>query len=442
MGASIRKSITHNHASNMKRYLILLLVYLPLLLTAQTPQHHHPQSTRISQSINLFGLQMYQELSETEGNLFFSPISMHTAFTMVWMGARGETREEMSGVLQFSLAPGEGEREMAFGYGQVLDQLNPDSNTVTLKMSNAVWVQEDMGLQPAFEDILRAQMQAPPRPVNFREAPMEVREQINQRVAEQTEDKIQDLMPEDSIDGDTRMVLTNAIYFKGDWASAFPEASTHPAPFHLSRDESVAVPMMHQKGRFAGRRLSNGGEALVLPYAGDRVVMLILLPPEEVAGQPVDHPLAAWEATLPDVNAEDPEQLHEMETLFMEAFDQVHPQTHVYLPRFTMTQTFDLVDTMKNLGMPRAFDPVNADFSGMTSEERLFIGAAVHKSFVEVNETGTEAAAATGIAMQRLSAVIDEPPPRVFRADRPFFFMLIDTRTNSTLFMGRIVDPR
>jgi serpin B len=239
-------------------------------------------------------------------------------------------------------------------------------------------------------------------------------------VEDQTEDKIANLIPAGSLPKDSKLVLTNAVYFKGDWADPFDEKRTTDEDFHLTASEKVKTPLMHQQDdfRYAG---GDGLQVLELPY-GDKSLSMVVLLPEKTDG------LAELEATLTRDNLQ-----HWTSALRPEQVD-------VYLPRFQTTASFDLNDTLKRMGMPSAFDPRAADFSGMTGGKDLYLSKIVHKALVDVNEEGTEAAAATGVVMAPTAIRIEKPKP-VFRADHPFVFFIRDNRNGAILFLGRLMNP-
>ncbi len=242
-------------------------------------------------------------------------------------------------------------------------------------------------------------------------------------MAEATKGKITDLIPAGVLSDMTRLVLTNAIYFKGNWLHQFNKDSTQPAPFHLSATQKVEVPLMFQKERYKFGRAKfgeSGLKVLELPYKGEELSMVLLLP-DETDG------LAALEKELT------------AENLKSWTAKLGKPEVMVFLPKFKMTAEFQLNDVLAKLGMPLAFAPGSADFSGMDGKMDLYISAVVHKAFVDVNEEGTEAAAATGVVFGVTSVPVDPPE---FRADHPFVFLIRDNRSGAILFMGRVLDPR
>jgi len=365
---------------------------------------------------NAFALGLYGQLRSQPGNLFFSPESISTAFAMAYAGARGQTATSMAHVFHFTLPPDQLHPAM----GKLLVQMNEKSPNYQLSVANALWAQQNQNFQQDYLKLVEANYAAGFHQVNFLLAPETARTTINQWIEAQTNNKIQNLVPPGTITPLTRLVLTNAIYFKGDWLDPFDKSATAVADFHVSPVQIVKAPLMHQTGSF---NFLDGGtfQALELPYKGNALSMVVLLPNDVAGLSALEHSLSAdaltgWIARLRSA-----------------------PRVIVTLPRFTMTQQFELSRTLAAMGMPQAFNSA-ADFSGMDGTRDFSISAAIHKAFIDVNETGTEAAAATSIIM-RATAMRVEPPPIVFNANHPFLFLILDTRSGSILFFGRVVDP-
>ena len=410
----------------MKSLLCAILVVFgsPAALAAPLSAIAPPVSNAADQAeavngSNAFAVDLYAQLSKQPGNLFFSPESISTAFGMAYAGARGQTATEMEHVFHFTLPPDRLHPAM----GALLAEMNAQHKNYELRVADALWAQQDASFLPDYLKLVQADYGAGFHRVNFKLAPDSVRETINAWVEKQTNDKIKDLLSPGVVNPSTRMVLTNAIYFKGDWQDQFDKEATQKEEFHLSATQWVMAPMMH---RTDGYRYYDGGtfQALELPYAGDEIAMVVLLPKEKEG-------LPALEQLFTSGAAGDWIQK-------LEFVDKVI----LTLPRFTMTQQFELSEALSAMGMPQAFSGA-ADFSGMTGKPDFTISAAIHKAYIDVNEQGTEAAAATSIVMRatamRYSA--PEPPPIVFRADHPFLFILLDTRSGGMLFLGRVTDP-
>ena len=413
----------------MKRNRTFRLMVLPvlaglILTTAAQGQSANAPSdlSLVAAGNNAFALELYARLKgdanspKQPDNLFFSPYSMSAALAMTYAGARGETEKQMANVLHFALP----QEKLHAAFGQLEKQLNAGGRQggYELSVANALWGQKGCKFLDAFLAVTRDNYGAGLNEVDFAGAAEKARREINKWVEEKTKEKIKDLIGPGALGKLTRLVLTNAIYFKGDWASKFKKESTVPMPFHISREKSEQVPMMSQKQDFK-YALSDGVQILELPYKGDSLSMVVLLP-QEVNG------LAGLEDLLTT-------------TSINKWFGQLRKQqTQVFLPKFKITWgVYEMTNVLKSLGMKDAFSLPPADFSGMTGIKDLFISNVLHKAFVEVNEEGTEAAAATAVVM-RTTAIEITP---VFRADHPFVFVIRDNRSGSILFMGRVVNP-
>jgi len=361
-----------------------------------------------------FALDLYARLRDREGNLFFSPFSISTALAMTYAGARGQTEAQMARVLYFGLD----QPRLHPAAGGLVRDLNEElkGRGYQLSVANALWGQKGEGFLKSFLEINRADYGAGLREVDFVGATEAARGTINRWVEEQTAGKIRDLLQRGVLDTATVLVLTNAIYFKGDWVLQFDKKETLTNPFMRLDDSEVQAPMMRQTAEF--RYADTGGlQVLELPYAGDKLSMVILLP-REMKGLPklersltVEN-LAKWMSGLRK------------------------QKVHVSIPRFKLTSQFRLDETLQAMGMTDAFVMGAADFSGMSRRKNLFIGAVVHKAFVDVNEEGTEAAAATAVVV-----IPGLGGPPAFVANHPFIFLIRDARSNSILFLGRVTDP-
>jgi serpin B len=379
------------------------------------------QPAWVAQANNSFGADLYAGLAGQQGNLFFSPYSIETALAMTYAGARGLTAEQMAKVLHL---PPQGE-EVHRAFGQLIHDLNakkgPDGKPrgYQLSVANALWGQKGFEFLPAFLRLLRADYGAEMGQVDFAGDVEGARNTINKWVEKETRDKIKELLQPGVLDPAVLLVLTNAIYFKGFWASPFEISDTQPAAFHVSADREVSVPMMYQQGHF-GYTENEGFQALVLPYAAHELSMVILLP-RSVGG-------------LPEV-----EKSLTAENLTKWLAESGWPTVRVWVPRFKTTAQFELAKQLSEMGMPEAFLP-SADLSGMDGKKDLRISKVIHKAYVEVNEKGTEAAAATAVVVAPTAA----PPGKIveFRADHPFLFMIRHEASGAILFMGRMVSPK
>jgi serpin B len=401
----------------MRRVLLsaTLLALAPLAAPAQVVSKVKGDVAEVVDGNNGFALDLYSNLAAEPGNLFFSPYSISNALAMTYAGAGGNTAREMKTALHFNLEP---ERfHSAFGKIVRYFQAPAQKRGFQLEIANRLWGQVGLGFRPEFVKLGEEKYLAGLKEVNFR-AREEARQTINAWVDKATNKKIGDLVPKGAITPNTRLVLTNAIYFKAAWDEPFGSFKK-PGDFHLTADKTVAVPLMGAT-KFAGFFADGATLGLELPYQGADISMVVLLP-KRVDGLP------GLEKTLTLTNLN--KMLARLENHNVE----------ITLPKFTMTSAFPLNEVLGKMGIKDAFVDGTADFSGITSEHKLHIHYVVHKAFVNVNEAGTEAAAATGA----LLGTIGRPPvPVPFKADHPFLFLIRDRPTGSILFMGRVVDPR
>jgi serpin B len=376
--------------------------------------------SKMVEGSNQFALDLYQQLHSSEGNLFFSPSSISTALSLTHAGAAGETKTEMAKTLRIQLP--DDRLHSAMGILQASWKLPAQNKGIRLNIANRLWGQANTEFLPAFLAITRDQYSAELARLNFTDSES-ARQTINRWVEEQTQSKITALIPAGALASDTKLVLTNAVYFYGTWEAPFKKENTKDEDFYLTETEKVKVPLMHRRSGFRYQAFDDF-QVLELPYGDGTLSMVALLPKEKNGLSDLESKLTyqnwkQWTSSIP----------REIDV-------------QVYLPRFKTTSQFEMNQTLAAMGMASAFDPNTADFSGMTGGRDLFISKVVHKAFVDVNEEGTEAAAATGIVMMPTSALIEEPKePPVFRADHPFLFMIRDNRNDAILFTGRIVNP-
>jgi len=383
-----------------------------------------------------FALKLYDQLNNQKGNLFLSPYSISTALAMTHAGARGETETEMTKALQFPTFPDKeggplGRERLHAAFSELklgLREAQKQGN-VELSIANALWPQKNYAFRPEYLNLIERDYDSVGRPLDYANAE-KARGIINRWVEEETKEKIKDLIPSGVLDSLTRMVLTNAIYFKGDWLTQFKEKSTREMPFKISPDKTVQTPMMYQKGNF-GHYQDEDVQVLEMPYKGDKVSMFVLLP-NQGGGQPFRRPTnpPAKKKTLADL-----EKILSPAKLSEWIGKVRRTKINTWFPKFKMTSEFSLSQQLQALGMKKAFG--DADFSGMDGTKKLYISAVLHKAFVEVNEEGTEAAAATAVVISLKSA---RRYPS-FRADHPFLFLIRDKATGSILFLGRYAKP-
>lgn len=398
-----------------------LVITAVLSLSCSVGQEYpqHSPGSRAVESIcrgnTAFAVALYQKVGATPGNVFFSPLSLSTALAMTYAGARGDTALQMARVLHFP----QDQTGLHEAFAALTRDFNAPSPDYELSVANALWGQKDFLFIDPFLATLKTHYGAGLNLVDFVMATENARTTINGWVETRTRDKIKDLLAPGILTPETRLVLTNAVYFKGLWASQFDKQHTRDEPFYLNADKSEPTPLMNIRHTF-GYLEEDQFQALEMPYKGKTLSMVILLP-KAVDG------LATLEHSLT------PEKLLDWITAIREQ------EVIVTLPRFKMTSQFRLEEVLSDMGMPLAFS-ARADFSGMTGRPDLFISAVVHKAFVDVNEEGTEAAAATAVVMSKTSVAAPSRPP-VFRADHPFLFLIRDRRSNSVLFMGRVANP-
>ncbi len=365
-----------------------------------------------------FALDLYGRLKSHPGNLFFSPYSISTALAMTYGGARGETEKQMSQVLHFGAAQG----EVHSAFSELQRQLGEAEKQqgIQLNAANALWAQTGHPFLPTFLKTAKDEYQANINQADFKTGAEGARRQINGWVTEQTKDKIQDILPPGSLDAATRLVLANAIYFKGLWAEPYEKGATSPQTFHRSASSLARVPLMHHFDNVRYMEESDY-QAVELPYKGGELSMVIILP-RQIEG------CSALENRLNP-------------GLIARLIGRMKKQrVEIFLPRFKLESSLDLSATLAGMGMSSAFGP-QADFSGMDGTKLLFISGVFHKAWGEVNEEGTEAAASTVVGVAASAVMKPPPPPPVFRADHPFIFFIRDTRSGSVLFLGRFADP-
>jgi serpin B len=387
-----------------------------------------PETSAYEQAVvdanNLFALDLYAKLAENpqfQGkNLFFSPFSISSALAITYEGAGGSTADEIRSVFHFPV----NDTVRREGYLAMDTGLLASDQNYALNIANALWAEKTYPFLPGYIDIARIFYSADVNNLDFIDQPDASRQIINQWVEERTGGKIKDLLPAGSIDPMTRLVITNAIYFKGTWVLQFDAAKTTDREFRTGPNETVIVPMMQRTDEDAiyGYAETDTLQVLRMPYShaeGRELSMLVILPKgdnlsaaEEVLNK-VD--LAGLRGSLTD------------------------RQVMVYFPKFTMDTQYRLPETLAAMGMPTAFT-MDADLSGMDGTKNLYISDVVHKAFVDVNEEGTEAAAATGVVVNMKAVSPGEQVP-VFLADHPFVFLIQDDETGNILFIGRVANP-
>ena len=376
----------------------------------------------LSSGNNAFALDLYQRLQDQSGNIFFSPYSISSALAMTYAGADGDTAAEMAETLHFLM-----DQEKLHPSFNALDQYlasladqdipEDQGDPFQLSIANAIWGQENFHFEEDFLNTLAKNYGAGLRLLDYIMEPEESRQVINDWISDQTREKIQDLIPQGAINSDTRLVLSNAIYFKATWLEPFEEIFTDAGMFTGLDDEKIPVTMMHGSDLNFLYYQGDNFQAFQMPYVGGEVSMLVILPDE---GYYRD-----FESAL------------SVETLDQIVDGMVYRPIRLTFPKFEFESEISLAQILAGMGMPLAFSDA-ADFSGMTGNKDLFISDVFHKAYVNVDEEGTEAAAATAVIMSVTSAPAD---PLEITVDSPFLFVIREHQTNTILFMGRVVSP-
>jgi serpin B len=398
--------------SYLESAIVVLLASFSFQAGAITPKL--PPANKAAVASNQFAFSLYQNISQKDGNLFFSPFSIETALAMTSVGARSETFQQMKKVLKTGSVS-------HADFKALLAQTN-GTQDYQLFVANRIWGQQGTEYFKEFQKILAENYGADLAPLDFKGKTEDSRKTINRWVEEKTKEKIKDLIPAGMIDQDTDMVLTNAIYFKGSWLNAFKKEATADGAFHVSASSMKSIPFMHLREDF-GYLEKSEFQYLQLGYKGGDLIMDVILPKAGIPLSKIEQALTA---------------------LTFSELTSTSGKTDIRLtfPKFKAESTFDLGDNLSKMGMPLAFDRKNANFKGiryLKENENISISKVVHKAFVEVNEEGTEAAAATAVGMM---APASAPAPAIeFKADRPFLYFIRHVKTGAILFMGRFSKP-
>ncbi|XP_060705875.1 leukocyte elastase inhibitor-like [Hemiscyllium ocellatum] len=376
----------------------------------------------LSKANCLFTLDLFRKLIESnqDGNIFFSPFSISVALAMVHLGAKNNTASQMAKTLHFDQVQNVHSR-----FQEMQSEINRADAAYLLKVANRLYGEKTYSfLEEFFTSSMKfygAKMSA----VDFQTAANGIRQEINKWVEIETANKIKDLLAEGSVDSDTRLVLVNAIYFKGTWAKTFDEKKTREMPFRLNKNETKPVKMMYLKKKFFMSRVQDFKlQVLELPYVGNDLSMIILLP-DDIMDDSTGLKQLEQELTLEKLQEwTDPNHMRKLEV-------------NVRLPKFKLEGDYELNSPLSSLGMRDVFDSTMADLSGMSATRDLYVSKVAHKSFVEVNEEGTEAAAATAVMVTMCARKKEE----YFTADHPFLFFIRHNKTKSILFFGRYSSP-
>lgn len=369
----------------------------------------------VIRAVGLFGCNLYTQLSGKE-NLVFSPLSISAAMAMVYAGAENNTQYQMAKVLAYTF----NKNQVNEGFSALMNEMNTPSDLYQVSLVNSLWAQEDFYFLPAYLENMKRYYQSGIRYVNFILQPENSRLKINEWVSEKTFGKIKNILTQGDITTDTRLILVNAIYFKSKWIFVFDESRTKPEKFILADNSSVMVDMMNESSGSYGYFENESFQFISIPYTGRVYSFNIILPKSGISLQ-----------NLEDKFTYDYLVSLQKKTLY----------THVdlFLPKFSFTSSFSLREILSKSGMSDAFNE-NADFSAMTGKANLNIDNVIHKAFIEVNEQGTEAAAATAVIMAERAVMQEEKP--LFKADHPFFFYIMNNENGNIIFMGKVMNPK
>jgi len=401
---------------------ILSIIFLAFVISASFISEGWAQpASDLSQADNQFAFDLYSHLASHQGNIFFSPYSLSSALEMAYEGARGETAQEMRSLLHLN-ADDTARRSRIASF---IQEINLPGKAYELTVANAFWAGQAYPFKEDYLNLVKHVYFAQVRNLDFISNPEPSRETINNWVSEKTKNHINGLLPSGSITKETRLVLTDAVYFKGKWQTPFKKQFTRPDAFWLTPDQSVLTDMMAIKGESFDYMDNEQAQVLKLPYQGADLDMCIILPRSK--------DLQDLQKTLT------PDLLTQWQQ------DMKLEGVNVFIPKFKFDAEYMMKDILSGMGMKLAFDPQNADFSGMAELQpgwHLCIDEVYHKAWVDVNEEGTEAAAATGVGMLSSLARMEPLNPKIFRADHPFLFVIQDKNSGHILFMGRVSDPR
>ncbi|MFH0836002.1 MAG: serpin family protein [Candidatus Micrarchaeota archaeon] len=376
-----------------------------------------PTDSSLAGSVNQFAFDFYAQLTESEdGNIFYSPFSASQAFSILYEGAAGNTASELEAVFGFEKDAGKRRSSVSVANGR----LNEPNSEYSLSLANALWIQKDFPILNSYTSVVKDYYGGDSSNLDFIGDPVSSADTINDWAFEKTNGRIPSVLVPEMITPDLRLVITNAIYFKGKWLQEFDKAKTRDMEFRVSPQEKIQVPMMYSNGEEAGFRYMDNDvlQMLELPYKGDALSMLVLLPKND--------DITALESEIDASKLDDWKK------------ELASRQVEVYLPKFKMETDYDLTAPLKKMGASDVFTPYEADLSGIDGAKDLFVSFALQKAFVEVNEEGTEAAAVTVIGIG-ITSVREGPP--VFKADHPFLFLIQEKTTGAVLFMGRVSNP-
>jgi len=380
-----------------------------------------PEPAALARANLDFAVHLFRQFGQGRKNLVFSPYSISNALAMASAGARGNTAAQLAAAAGIT-APAQA---LAQAYRKLADRLAADNGeAATLTVANSLWVQRDFPVRTEFLELARGLYQASVEPVDFVQSPEAAGAAINHWVDQATAGRITDLIAAGSLRHTTRMVVCNAVYFKGRWQQPFDRDATKPGDFFAAPQDRFEVPTMHRTGEFALLQ-ADGLQLAELPYGNGALSLIILLPDARDG-------LAELEARL---------SADQLRAWLTELDRRPAAKSSVFLPKFTQDSSLDLVGPLRDLGVREAFG-LGADFSGIAENRSLYISTVLHKCYVKVDEEGTEATAATTVTLQAFAVEVHPRPIPEFRVDHPFLFLLRENAMGTILFLGRIADPR
>uniref|UniRef100_A0A8D0FH44 Serpin domain-containing protein n=1 Tax=Strix occidentalis caurina TaxID=311401 RepID=A0A8D0FH44_STROC len=371
----------------------------------------------VSTSVGKFTVDLFNKLNETNKgkNIFFSPWSISSALALMYLGAKGNTATEMAEVAD----------DIHSGFKELLTAINKPRSTYSLKSANRIYMEKTFPLLPIYIQLSKNYYKAEPHKANFQTAPEQSRKEINAWVEKQTEGKIKNLLASQDVTAATKLILVNAIYFKAEWKMKFPAENTNLQPFRLSKNKTKPVKMMYMRHTFPVLIMETMNFKMIeLPYVNHELSMFILLPND-------------IKDSTTGLEQLERELMYEKLSEWTDSRNMTETLVDLYLPKFTMKETYDLSNNLNSLGMSSAFNS-NADFSGMAEKGDLLISRVFHKSFVAVDEKGTEAAAAT-VIIPVTSGPVDQALK--FKVDHPFHFFIRHNKSKTILFFGRFCSP-
>lgn len=403
-------------------FLLFLLIAISAFFTFNnkgiTMSQQDNTGCSIPEANNNFAFELYKQVNKPENNILFSPYSIESAFAMVYAGAESNTKKEFQSVFHF---PSD-KITLNKSFSELNNQLNDSERKdfYNLSIANSLWIEKTYPLLPQYLNIIKQYYEAAIQNVDFVGNKMAAVTEINRWVNEKTHSKIPSILKPSDVDSSTALVLVNAVYFKAFWQSKFTKYNTNAMPFRVSAQNTMQTDMMYQEKNFNYNE-NETVQYVELPYSFNLSSMVIVLPKQVNGLQNLEE----------SINAQYLEKLHTGVT---------KKRVQLYLPKFKFDSAFQLNDSLKALGLVDAFTS-KADFAGISAKKDLFISKAIHKAFIEVNEDGTEAAAATAISMARgaMPPVYDKPV--VFKADHPFMFFIIHNQSKAILFMGKVLKP-